>query len=92
MAKSASTQKKVAFVLDAPDATNVAVAGDFTGWEQAPKPLKKNKSGAWKATVSLAPGRYEYRFLVDGQWRNDPQCAEHAPNPFGDLNCVRVVA
>jgi len=36
----------------------------------------------------LTPGRYEYRFLVDGQWRNDPECAECVANPFGSENCV----
>ena len=91
MAKSAGTQKKEAFILLAPDAKSVAVVGDFTKWELAPKALKKNKNGEWKVLVPLAPGRYEYRFLVDGQWLNDPQCAEHSPNPFGELNCVRVV-
>jgi 1,4-alpha-glucan branching enzyme len=92
MATNGSTRKKVNFTLQAPEAVNVAVAGDFTSWEINPKPMKKNKSGQWKATVSLEPGRYEYKFIVDGQWLDDPESQERAPNPYGGSNCVRVVA
>jgi 1,4-alpha-glucan branching enzyme len=53
--------------------------------------MKKDKKGIWKATVSLKPGRYEYRFLVDGNWENDPSCAGCVSNEFGSKNCVRIV-
>ncbi|MEI7728841.1 MAG: isoamylase early set domain-containing protein [Verrucomicrobiota bacterium] len=92
MATSNSAKMKAAFSLLAPAAKDVMVAGDFTGWELSPKTMKKNKSGEWKLVLSLAPGRYEYRFLVDGQWCDDPQCIERAPNPFGGDNCVRIIA
>jgi len=42
----------------------------------------------WKKTISLPPGRYEYRLLVDGQWQDDPQCPLRQPNQFGGENCV----
>lgn len=92
MAKSISTKKKETFALAAPEAKSVMVAGDFTGWELSPKNLKRTKNGSWQMQVNLEPGRYEYRFIVDGQWVDDPQCAERAPNPFGGCNCVRVVS
>lgn len=92
MATSGPTRKKVNFTLQAPEAASVAVAGDFTSWELNPKPMKKNKSGQWKATVNLEPGRYEYKFIVDGQWVEDPENPERVPNPYGGCNCVRVVA
>lgn len=80
------------FTLPAPDAANVALAGDFTSWELNPKPMKKGKDGQWAATLNLAPGRYEYKFIVDGQWLEDPASAERVDNPYGGLNCVCVVA
>jgi 5'-AMP-activated protein kinase regulatory beta subunit len=83
---------KVTFSHHAPEAESVAVAGDFTGWESEPAHLKKLKSGLWKGTVSLPPGSYEYRLLVNGQWADDPDCAHRVPNSFGGQNCVRVVA
>jgi hypothetical protein len=39
----------------------------------------------------VMPGRYEYRFLRDGNWENDRSCSGCVPNDFGSLNCVRIV-
>ena len=75
----------------APTAENVLLVGDFTEWEQIPISLKRLKNGTWKATVPLDPGEHEYRFLVDGQWRDDAECAILKPNTFGAANCVREV-
>ena len=83
--------EKVTFSFKAPDAQSVLLAGDFTGWQQAPLDLKKDKSGVWTKTVSLPPGRYEYKLLVDGNWQDDPSCHERQPNQFGGHNCVCVV-
>lgn len=91
MANQKTSKQKVTFSYHDPSAQTVLVAGDFTGWNQAPLPLKKDKSGVWKKTVSLPPGRYEYRLLVDGQWRDDPHCADRQPNQFGGQNCVCTV-
>ena len=87
MAKNIA-KKKVNFSYTAPTAQSVMLAGDFTSWEQGALPLKKNKSGVWKKTVGLLPGRYEYRLLVDGSWQDDPLCVERSSNQFGGQNCV----
>jgi hypothetical protein len=42
-------------------------------------------------TVWLPAGRYEYRFVVDGQWMSDPSAREYVQNTFGSTNCVLVV-
>src|SRR3954453_18575346 len=63
-----SKTKKETFSFNDAEAQSVSLVGDFTDWEQNAIPLKKGKNGAWKATVSLEPGVYEYRFLVDGEW------------------------
>ena len=81
--------KKESFSLSAPEAKSVSLVGCFTGWE--PINLKKQKNGIWKGSIPLEPGAYEYRFVVDGQWLNDPNCNERVPNPFGDENCRRIV-
>lgn len=91
MAKPKTAKQKVTFSYNAPEAKAVLLAGDFTGWQQAPVALTKDKSGRWQKTISLPPGRYEYRLLVDGQWRDDPQCSTRQPNQYGGENCVRVV-
>ena len=50
------------------------------------------RDGQWAKELSLAPGRYEYRFVVDGQWVDDPAATELIPNPFGTPNAVLLVA
>lgn len=86
--KKASAKKRVVFTLEAPQAQSVLVTGSFCDWETNSWALKKSPTGIWKTTRSLAPGHYEYRFLVDGDWRDDPNCTERVPNPFGSENCV----
>lgn len=81
-------QRKVEFTLDAPEATKVELAGDFTGWQQKPLAFTRQKTGIWKLTVKLPVGSYQYRYLVDGQWQNDPDCNTRCQNEFGSENCV----
>ena len=83
--------KKVSFEFPAPEAQEVYLVGNFNNWDTNANPIKKDKKGVWKTTHSLKPGRYEYRFLVDGNWENDPSCCDCAPNEFGSENCVRIV-
>lgn len=80
--------KKVAFKLIAPYATSVSVAGDFNDWDANANPMKKDWKDDWKTTLNLKPGRYEYKFYVDGTWQNDPSCNACVPNQFGSTNCV----
>ena len=91
MASNKTEKQKVTFSYVGSDAQTVMLAGDFTGWEQAPVSLKKGKGGEWKKTIELPAGKYEYRLLVDGQWRDDPQCTTRQPNQFGGQNCVCIV-
>jgi hypothetical protein len=84
--------KKVEFVLDAPAANSVKLAADFTDWERSPLEMMHSPDGKWFTVVPLAPGRYAYRYIVDGQWFDDPANRRHAPNPFGTENAVITVA
>ncbi len=47
--------------------------------------------GKWIKRLVLPPGRYEYRFVVDGQWLDDPAAKETVPNPLRGVNAVLVV-
>ncbi len=91
MANQKTAKRKVTFTYSAPEAKAVLLAGDFTGWDEAPVAMKKDKTGLWKKAVSLPAGKYEYRLIVDGEWRDDPQCPNRQPNQFGGENCVCVV-
>jgi len=85
-------ESKEIFAIFVPEAQTVELVGNFSDWETNPISLKKGKDGTWKATVTLEPGTYEYRFKVDGQWRNDPDCPRRTTNPYGEENCIREVA
>jgi 1,4-alpha-glucan branching enzyme len=91
IAPSKAAKRRVSFKLSAPDARQVMLSGSFNEWSYEATPLKKDVTGAWRTQVSLSPGTYEYRFVVDGEWRDDPECPLRVENPFGSQNCVRIV-
>jgi 1,4-alpha-glucan branching enzyme len=75
-----------------PAAKQVFVAGSFNGWRPDLTPLVPFNDGRWKGNLKLDPGRYEYLFVVDGQWRPDPNARESVQNPYGGLNSVITVS
>lgn len=84
--------RKVEFSLSAPQANSVSIAGDFNQWNTSSHPLKQDKKGTWRILLGLNPGgQYEYRFFVDGKWQNDPNSRSFRENPFGTLNCLKIV-
>ena len=80
------------FSFTAPAATSVQLVGDFTQWGQKPISMQRAADGVWRTAVSLPPGTHQYRFLVDGEWRDDPECGLRVSNPFGSQDAVREVA
>ena len=90
--KAKPKTKKVRFSLSAPEAGRVFLAGDFNHWDIDTLPMKKDHKGTWEASFILPPGRYEYRFWVDGVWHDDPNAHERVENPFGSQNCVRITS
>ncbi len=82
------TQGKATFTLMAPKASRVSVTGNFNSWDKAGTPLKKDKSGLWTTDLGLKPGRYEYKYIVDGQWWTDPANRNIVRNSFGSENSV----
>jgi 1,4-alpha-glucan branching enzyme len=83
--------RKAEFSLLAPQAKSAFIAGDFNQWDPYSHSLKKDRKGTWKIALPLHPGRYEYRFFVDGEWQNDPYCSSLVENPFGTFNCLKII-
>ncbi len=79
---------KIELVCQASQAEEVFVTGDFNDWHLHDLRLRKDPTGLWRVEVWLAPGRYEYRFIVDGEWRKDPRAATWVPNDFGYSNGI----
>lgn len=86
-----ASKKKVPFEFSSPEAKEVYLVGEFNNWDTQANLMKKDRNGLWKTTLSLKPGRYEYRFLVDAIWTNDIFCSGCVPNEFGSQNCVKIV-
>lgn len=82
-----STAEGILFTLEAPDANCVQIAGDFNSWEPAGNEMEFS-NGVWRAIISLAPGKYRYRYVVDGDWKADPLNPEIESSPFGDYDSV----
>ena len=74
-------RRKVRFSCNAPDAGSVFLVGDFNEWDETKHPMRKNANQQWEINVMLYPGRYEYKFLIDGKWRLDPE------NDWKCINC-----
>ncbi len=83
-----TNKKRITFRLHAPEAHAVHLVGTFNDWDLNARPLKRLKNGNWSITITLEPGTYEYRFVVDGSWVDDPQNEERVPNEFGGRNCL----
>jgi len=81
-------RRKVTFSLDASNVKEVILMGDFNYWNPQKHPMQMDGKGIWKKAVMLPPGSHEYKFLVDGQWLEDPQNQLTCPNCFGTYNSV----
>jgi 1,4-alpha-glucan branching enzyme len=74
------------FTLDAPSGLDVSVVGSFNDWE--PQAMTKGPDGLWRITVQVTQGTYEYRFLVDADWREDPNNPRKTPNKCGGYDSI----
>ncbi len=83
------TETPVRLELRAKRGSEVFVAGTFNDWNPRQIRLKDNpRSGLFRTTLALPPGRHEYKFIVDGKWRMDENCPYWALNEYGTLNSV----
>jgi hypothetical protein len=82
----------VRFALVAPNAVSVTLVGDFNEWNPTSLPMRRSANGqTWEVEVGLAPGRYTYAFVVDGQLARDPSAAQSAHDDFGTPSSVLLV-
>jgi chromosome partitioning protein len=75
----------VLFSIYSPEANNVYLAADFNEWKPEREPLFDIEgNGVWQRIVNLKPGRYQYKFVVDGKWIKDPTNPRLLDGPFGE--------
>jgi 1,4-alpha-glucan branching enzyme len=81
-------KRKVDFTFYAQEAREIFLAGDFNQWNTQSLSMKRGQKGMWKLKTPLPPGRYEYKFYVDGNWFEGSTGTEQVLNPFGTQNFV----
>jgi 1,4-alpha-glucan branching enzyme len=80
---------EVTFALERPEAQEVFLCGDFNDWSPSSlRMIRSSQNGLWEKRLALAPGRYEYKFVADGEWIHDPHADQNVPNAGGSLNSV----
>jgi len=86
------TLRIVQFMLTAPAASRVALAGDFNGWDPRSIAMMRERNGRWAVSLALAPGRHNYAYVInDTQWVRDPLGTPAAPNELTPARSVVVV-
>ena len=82
-----SATKSVTFTVHADKGKAVYVAGEFNKWNPTAKKMAY-KAGVYTATVKLAAGTYQYKFVIDGTWCADPENVNSVANDQGTFNSV----
>ncbi len=86
------TEKEIRLLLEVPGATRVQIAGDFNSWvaEDVEQVSEEGKQ-LWRKVLSLRPGSYQYKYLVDGNWISDPTNANKVSDSYGGVNSVITI-
>jgi 1,4-alpha-glucan branching enzyme len=82
-------QREALFNIAAPNARDIYLVGDFNHWKMNDESrLSRLDDGRWEKKLGLTPGRYKYKFVVDGEWVLDTQNNEREQNSFGTFDSV----
>ncbi|MDD5427804.1 MAG: AAA family ATPase [Candidatus Omnitrophica bacterium] len=84
-----SLSREVRFAIDAPDAKDIYIVGDFNHWKMDESSrLSRTPDGRWEKSMGLSSGRYKYKFVIDGEWVVDSKNSERVQNAFGTFDSI----
>jgi 1,4-alpha-glucan branching enzyme len=96
--RNESSEQNVRFRCVAPAATAVFLAGTFNAWDPTATPMQPDSAAEWYVELKLSPGKYEYKYVVDGVWFCEPGVADEGyagedavVNSFGTKNRIMQV-
>jgi 1,4-alpha-glucan branching enzyme len=90
--KQSPNLRKVRFEFAHPTARSVQLVGSFNQWKADNGEMTRLTDGKWVKELALAPGTYEYRYVVDGSLRHDPNADHSVTNPSGERNSLLSVS
>ncbi len=89
---SSGEPREVTFTINHTDASEISLIGEFNNWSPETTPMKLTGSGMWSVTVTLPPGTYSYKFLIDRKQKlPDPTAKGSEPDGFGGTNSIKRV-
>lgn len=89
---AAAESRLVPVTVRVGEGKSVVLTGDFNGWSREGIPMKAVGGGRYRTSLRLAPGSYQFRLLVDGQWADDQDSPRRISNPFGTENSVLEIS
>lgn len=78
----------VNFIYEDTPGKSVMVAGSFNDWQPEKELKDKDGSGIYRGRILLPEGEYQYKLVVDGEWKLDPANPNFCPNSYGSLNSL----
>ena len=85
-------KQAVTFTVHAEKGKSVFLAGEFNNWDPSAKRMAyKAREGVYTATINLAAGEYQYKYVIDGTWCADPENVNSVANDQGTFNSVVTV-
>jgi chromosome partitioning protein len=82
---------EIVLKVDAPDAKEVFIAGEFNNWKLDDTSRMEKTNGCWTKRLNLDSGKYRYRFVIDGNWSEDPANPATQLNSYGTLDSLLEV-
>ncbi|MBR2373710.1 MAG: glycogen-binding domain-containing protein [Lentisphaeria bacterium] len=86
--KKSTGRRAVIFEFEDAPGKTVFLAGSFNNWQMTTRMNYKAEKKVYSCRLLLEPGDYQYKFVVDGEWRLDGANSCFTPNGFGELNSV----
>jgi chromosome partitioning protein len=83
--------KEITISVNAPEAKEVYVAGEFNNWKLDENSRMERNNGRWTKNINLGSGKYRYRFVIDGNWSEDPGNPLKQLNPYGTMDSLLEV-
>ncbi|MEW5693826.1 MAG: glycogen-binding domain-containing protein [Candidatus Hydrogenedentota bacterium] len=89
--KTTPAAKGITITYNNPIADKVYIAGEFNNWDPLNGEMTQDADGNWSIVLDLPQGKYQYKFVVDGKWIQDPKCSESVDDGFGGKNSVIII-